>query len=290
MFDLLPQVLVSGVSLGMIYGLIAFGYQLTYVTSRTVNFGQGEALAVGALVGLSLVNFLGFWATIPAVIVFGGIYGLAIERVAIRPALQTKSEGWILATIAVGIIVKNVSENIWGKEDVPFPSPLSQVPIQIGQAFVMPMEILIVGGAILLMLLVEGFNRFTLMGRAFVATADDRDAARLMGIDTAKVIAGSYALSCAIAAYAGVLMAPITLTGAGMGLVLALKGFAAGILGGLTSGLGAVVGGLIIGIAEAMTAFYVSTGYKEVPGMVILLVALALKPEGLFGKVLARKV
>ena len=290
MFDLLPQVLVSGVSLGMIYGLIAFGYQLTYVTFRTVNFGQGEALAVGALVGLSLVNFLGFWATIPAVIVFGGIYGLAIERVAIRPALQTKSEGWILATIAVGIIVKNVSENIWGKEDVPFPSPLSQVPIQIGQAFVMPMEILIVGGAILLMLLVEGFNRFTLMGRAFVATADDRDAAGLMGIDTAKVIAGSYALSCAIAAYAGVLMAPITLTGAGMGLVLALKGFAAGILGGLTSGLGAVVGGLIIGIAEAMTAFYVSTGYKEVPGLVILLVALALKPEGLFGKVLARKV
>lgn len=290
MFDLLPQVLVSGVSLGMIYGLIAFGYQLTYVTSRTVNFGQGEALAVGALVGLSLVNFLGFWATIPAVIVFGGIYGLAVERVAIRPALQSKSEGWILATIAVGIIVKNVSENIWGKEDVPFPSPLPQVPIQIGQAFVMPMEILIVVGALLLMLLVEGFNRFTLMGRAFVATADDRDAAGLMGIDTSKVIGGSYALSCAIAAYAGVLMAPVTLTGAGMGLVLALKGFAAGILGGLTSGLGAVVGGLIIGIAEAMTAFYISTGYKEVPGLVILLVALALKPEGLFGKVLARKV
>jgi len=290
MFDLLPQVLVSGVSLGMIYGLIAFGYQLTYVTSRTVNFGQGEALAVGALVGLSLVSFLGFWATIPAVIVFGGLYGLAVERVAIRPALQSKSEGWILATIAVGIIVKNVSENIWGKEDVPFPSPLPQVPIQIGQAFVMPMEILIVVGALLLMLLVEGFNRFTLMGRAFVATADDRDAAGLMGIDTSKVIAGSYALSCAIAAYAGVLMAPVTLTGPGMGLVLALKGFAAGILGGLTSGLGAVVGGLIIGIAEAMTAFYISTGYKEVPGLVILLVALALKPEGLFGKVLARKV
>jgi len=290
MFDLLPQVLVSGVSLGMIYGLIAFGYQLTYVTSRTVNFGQGEALAVGALVGLSLVKFLGFWATIPAVIVVSGLYGLAVERVAVRPALQSKSEGWILATIAVGIIVKNVSENIWGKEDVPFPSPLSQVPIQIGQAFVMPMEILIVACALLLMLLVEGFNRFTLMGRAFVATADDRDAAGLMGIDTAKILSGSYALSCATAGYAGVLMAPITLTGAGMGLVLALKGFAAGILGGLTSGLGAVVGGLIIGIAEAMTAFYISTGYKEVPGLIILLVALALKPEGLFGKVLARKV
>ena len=130
MFDLLPQVLVSGVSLGMIYGLIAFGYQLTYVTSRTVNFGQGEALAVGALVGLSLVNFLGFWATIPAVIAFGGLYGVAVEKVAIRSALKSKSEGWILATIAVGIIMKNVSENIWGKEDVPFPSPLPQIPTE----------------------------------------------------------------------------------------------------------------------------------------------------------------
>lgn len=290
MLDLLPQVLVSGTSLGMIYGLIAFGYQLTYVTSRTVNFGQGEALAVGALVGLSLVPFLGFWAMVPVVIVFGGLYGLAVERIAVRPALKLKSEGWILATIAVGIIMKNVAENIWGKEDLPFPSPLPATPLQIGSAFVMPMEIMIVVGAVALMAAVEILNRFTLMGRAFVATADDRDAAGLMGINTGKVIAGSFALSCATAAYAGVLIAPVTLTGAGMGLVLALKGFAAAILGGLTSGLGAVAGGLIIGIAEAVTAFYVSTGYKEVPGLLILLVALALKPEGLFGKVLTKKV
>lgn len=290
MLELLPQVLVSGVSLGMIYGLIAFGYQLTYVTSRTVNFGQGEALAVGALVGLSLLPFLGFWAAAPVVIVFGGLYGLAVERIAVRPALKLKSEGWILATIAVGIIMKNVAENIWGREDLPFPSPLPTIPIQIGSAFVMPMEIMIVVAAIALMALVEILNRFTLIGRAFVATADDRDAAGLMGVDTTKVISGSFALSCATAAYAGVLIAPITLTGAGMGLVLALKGFAAAILGGLTSGLGAVVGGLIIGITEAVTAFYVSTGYKEVPGLLILLVALALKPEGIFGKVLAKKV
>ncbi len=290
MFDLLPQVLVSGVSIGMIYGLIAFGYQLTYVTSRTVNFGQAEALAVGALVGLTVLPVLGYWATIPAVIAFGGLYGLAVEAVAVRPALRAKSEGWILATIAVGIIVKNVAENIWGREDVPFPAPLPTQPIQIGTAFVMPMEILIVVGALLLMALVETLNRFTLLGRAFIATSNDRDAAGLMGIDTGKVIAGSFALSCATAAYAGVLIAPVTLTGAGMGLALVLKGFAAAILGGLTSGMGAVVGGLIIGIAEAVTAFYVSTGYKEVPGLLILLVALALKPEGLFGRVLAKKV
>jgi branched-chain amino acid transport system permease protein len=290
MFGVLSQVLVSGISLGTIYGLIAFGYQLTYVTSRTVNFGQGEALAAGALVGLSLVPFVGFWAMIPLVVTFGGLYGLVIEKIAVAPSLKSKSEGWILATIAVGIIVKNVAENIWGREDLPFPSPLPTTPIQIGSVFIMPAEIMIIAASLALMALVEVFNRFTLLGQAFAATADDREAAGLMAIDTGKVIAGSFALSCAIAAYAGVLIAPITLTGAEMGLVLALKGFAAGVLGGLSSGLGAVVGGLIIGLAEAITAFYISTGYKEVPGLLILLAALAFKPEGLFGKVLPQKV
>jgi branched-chain amino acid transport system permease protein len=288
MFDLFLQVLISGISLGTIYGLIAFGYQLTFVTSRTVNFGQGEALAVGALVGLSLLPFVGFWAMIPLVVAFGGLYGLVVEKVAVRSLL--KSEGWILATIAVGIIVKNLAQNIWGKEDLPFPSPLPATPVRIGPAFIMPVEILIIVAAFVLVLLIEMFNRLTILGRAFAATADDREAAGLMGIDTGKVIAASFAFSCATAAYAGVLIAPLTLAGAEMGLVLALKGFAAAVLGGLTSGMGAIVGGLLIGLAEAMTAFYISTGYKEVPGLLILLAALALKPEGVLGKSLPKKV
>jgi branched-chain amino acid transport system permease protein len=290
MLDLLLQVLISGISLGTIYGLIALGYQLTFVTSRTVNFGQGEALATGALIGLTLVPFVGFWAMIPLVIGFGGLYGLIVERVAVRTSLKLKSEGWILATIAVGIIAKNVAQNIWGREDLPFPSPLPTAPVQVGTAFIMPVEIMIIVAAFILVSAIEAFNRFTILGRAFAATADDRDAAGLMGIDTGKVISVSFALSCATAAYAGVLIAPITLTGAEMGLVLALKGFAAAVLGGLTSGLGAIVGGLIIGLAEAMTAFYISTGYKEVPGLLILLAALALKPEGMLGKILPKKV
>ncbi|HEV7307283.1 branched-chain amino acid ABC transporter permease [Ensifer sp.] len=290
MFELLPQVLVSGVSLGMIYGLVAFGYQLTYVTSKTVNFGQAEALAVGALVGLSLQPILGYWMAIPVVMMFGALYGAAVERIAVRPALRAGTEGWILSTIALGIIMKNVAENIWGKEDLPFPSPLPPVPLSIASAYVMPMEILIVAGALVLMLAIEALNRLTLIGKAFVATADDRDAASLMGISTRAVIAGSFAVSCSSAAYAGILIAPVTLTGASMGLVLVLKGFAAAILGGLTSGVGALVGGLVIGVAEAVTAFYVSTGYKEIPGLVILLIALAFRPEGLFGKPLSKKV
>src|SRR5262249_17731946 len=148
-----------------------------------------------------------------------------------------KSEGWILATIAVGIIVKNVAQNIWGKEDLPFPSPLPTTSVQVGSAFIMPAEIMIIAASLSIMALVEVFSRFTLLGRAFAATGDDREAASLMAIDTCKVIAGSFALSCPTAAYAGVLIAPLTPTGAEMGLMLALKGFAAGVLGGLSSRL-----------------------------------------------------
>ena len=290
MFGLLSQVLVSGISLGSIYGLIALGYQLTYVTSRTVNFGQGESLAAGALVGLSLVPFVGFWAMLPLVVVFGGLYGLAIERIAVAPSLKSKSEGWILATIAVGFIVKNVAQNIWGKEDLAFPSPLPTISVQIGSAFITPAEIMVIAASLSIMALVEVFSRFTLLGRAFAATGDDREAAGLMAIDTGKVIAGSFAPSCATAAYAGVLIAPITPTGAGMGLMLALKGFAAGVLGGLSSRLGAMVGGFIIGLADAITAVCISPGYNGVPALLVLLAALAFRPEGLFGKILPQKV
>jgi len=137
---------------------------------------------------------------------------------------------------------------------------------------------------------VELFNRRTIYGKAVVATASDRDAAGLMGINTGLVITFSYALSSMSAAFAGVLIAPITLTGASMGAVLGLKAFAVAIIGGLTSGMGVIVGGLLLGIAETTTGFYISTGYKDVPGLVLLLLVLAIKPSGLFGKKAIKKV
>jgi branched-chain amino acid transport system permease protein len=123
-----------------------------------------------------------------------------------------------------------------------------------------------------------------------VATFNDRDAAKLMGINTALVITFSYALSSMSAAFAGVLIAPLTLTGATMGSVLGLKAFAVAIIGGLTSGMGIIVGGIILGVAETTTGFYLSTGYKDVPGLVLLLLVLAVKPAGLFGKSAIKKV
>ena len=294
------QLVVSGIAVGMIYGVIAFGYQLTFATSRTLNFGQGEALMLGALVGLTTVNFLignalgSFWAyllMLPVVMAFGAVQGAVVEWLGVRQALKAKSEaGWIMATIALGIIFRNLAENIWGRDALRFPSPLPETALSVGSVRIQPMEIAIVIGALAMMLAVEFFNRRTIFGKAVVATAIDRDAAGLMGINTSRVITFSYALSSLTAALAGVLVAPVTLTGATMGAVLGLKAFAVAIIGGLTSGLGVVVGGLILGIVETLTGYYVSTGYKDVPGLVLLLIVLSVKPAGLFGRLAIKKV
>jgi branched-chain amino acid transport system permease protein len=247
---------------------------------------------LGALVGLTLVGLgVNYWLMIPLVCLFGALQGALVERIGVRPAIKIKSEfGWIMSTIALGIIFKNVAENVWGRDDLKFPSPLPEAPFKFLGANILPMEVLVVGGALLMMMAVELFNRKSIYGKAVVATFNDRDAAKLMGINTGLVITFSYALSSLTAAFAGVLIAPLTLTGATMGAVLGLKAFAVAIIGGLTSGMGIVVGGVILGVAETTTGYYLSTGYKDVPGLVLLLLVLAVRPAGLFGKTAIKKV
>ena len=298
--QILLQLIVSGLSVGMVYGVIAFVYQLTFATSRTLNFGQGEALMLGSLVGLTTLNFLigqaigtfwGYMLMLPVVLVFGAIQGSVVEWLGVRPALRVKSEsGWIMATIALGIIFRNLAENVWGRDALKFPSPLPEASLNLGGVRIQPMEIAIVVGAVVLMAAVEVFNRYSIYGKAVVATSNDREAAGLMGIDTRRVVTFSYALSSMSAAFAGVLVAPVTLTGANMGAVLGLKAFAVAIIGGLSSGVGVVVGGLILGITETLTGYYISTGYKDVPGLVLLLVVLSVRPAGLFGRTAIKKV
>ena len=302
-FDFLTfaQLVVSGISVGMIYGVIAFGYQLTFATSATLNFGQGEALMLGSLVGWSVVTQIGTWFGLPVlwsyilmlpfVLAFGMLQGAVVERLGVRQAIKTKSEaGWIMSTIALGIIFKNLAENIWGRDTFPFPSPLPDTAIQVAGVRILPMEVLIVCGAVALMAAVELFNRKSIYGKAVVATAADRGAAGLMGVNTGQVITLSYALSSLTAAFAGVLVAPVTLTGAGLGGALGLKAFAVAIIGGLSSGFGVVVGGVLLGITDRLTGYYVSSGYQDVPGLVLLLLVLSFKPQGLFGRRAIKKV
>jgi len=289
--SVLIQLLVSGTSVGMVYAVVAFGFQMTFATSRTINFGQGEALMLGALVGLAILPYSGYWLALPLVMLFGLCQGIVVERLAVAKAIAAKSEfGWVMATIALGVIFKNVAENIWGRDDRKFPSPLPELPISLGTVKVLPMEIAIAVGALAMMLVVELFNRHTIWGKAVVATANDSEAAGLMGIHTTRMVTLSYAVSSMVAAFGGVLVAPLTLTGARMGSTLALKAFAVAIIGGLSSGLGVIIGGPLLGISEKLTGYYLATGYSDVPGLIIVLVILSIRPDGLLGRRAIKKV
>jgi len=292
MTDLL-QLILSGVAVGMIYALLAFGYNITFSTSRTINFAQGEFLMLGALTGLTAATTwkLGYAGALAASCVIGGLLGIVLEQTAIRPALKTRSAvSWILATVALGIIARNVAERVWGTDDTRFPSPLGDTPLTFVGVRALPQELLVIGAAALIMALVELFRRRSIWGKAATAVAADKDAAALMGINVPLVITLSFVLSSAIAGVSGVLVAPLTLASATMGTLLGTKAYAVAIVGGLQSGLGVLVGGLLLGLSEQFTARYVSTGYKDTPGFVLLILILLIKPSGLFGKKTIRKV
>ena len=292
MTDLL-QLILSGVALGMIYALLAFGYNITFSTSRTINFAQGEFLMLGALTGLTAAVTwkLGYAGALFAAAIVGCLLGVVLEKAAIAPALKTGSAvSWILATVALGIIARNAAERIWGTDDARFPAPLGDDPLTFLGVRVLPQELLVIGAAALIMSGVELFRRKSIWGKAVTAVAADKDAAALMGINVPLVITFSFVLSSAIAAVGGVLVAPLTLAGATMGTLLGTKAYAVAIVGGLQSGLGVLVGGLLLGLSEQFTARYVSTGYKDTPGFVLLILILLVKPSGLFGKKTIKKV
>lgn len=292
MSDLI-QLLLSGVALGMIYALLAFGYNITFSTSRTINFAQGEFLMLGALTGLTIAVTLGLPYAVAALgaLLIGALLGVVLERVAIRPALRTGSTvSWILATVAFGIVARNAAERIWGTDDSRFPAPLGSEPLQVAGVRVLPQELLVIGVAALIMIAVEVFRRRSIFGKAVTAVAADKDAAALMGINVPLVITVSFIISSAIAAVSGVLVAPLTLAGPTMGILLGTKAQAVAIIGGLQSGMGVFVGGLLLGLSEQLTARYISTGYKDTPGFVLLILILLIKPSGIFGKRSIKKV
>jgi branched-chain amino acid transport system permease protein len=292
MTDLI-QLCLSGISLGMIYAMLAFGYGITFSTSRTINFAQGDFLMLGGLTAFSLTvrNHLPYLVGMLGAAGVGVLLGLALEYVAIRPALRMRSTvTWILATVALGIVLRNAAERVWGTDDYRFPGPLGDAPLVWGQIRVLPQELLVIGVATVVMVAYEIFRRNSLLGKAVTAVAADKDASSLVGIPVDRVMTLSFVLSSVIAAIAGVLVAPLTLVGPTMGVLLSTKAYAVAIIGGLQSGLGVIAGGLILGLSEQITARYISTGYKDTPGFIFLILILLIRPNGLFGKAAVRKV
>ncbi|PYM33684.1 MAG: branched-chain amino acid ABC transporter permease [Candidatus Rokuibacteriota bacterium] len=289
---MIVQLVFSGLALGSMYALVALGYNITYATSRTVNFAQGQSVMVGAVVAYALYVGAG-WPFVPSVLatlLALAALGVLVERVAVRPFLASASIAWLLATIALGVIAENVAMLTFGKDARAFPSSLAQRAVTVLGAGVYPHELLVPVVGVALMVLVELAFRRTLAGRALRAVAFDHDAARLMGIDVTRTISAAYALSSVLAGVAGILLAPLLNVSATMGTTLGLKGFAVAIIGGIESARGIVVAGVLYGIVEAIVAGYLGTGVREIVGFALVVLVLLARPWGLFGVAAPRRV
>ena len=232
MFANIWQAVISGLSIGSIYALIAQGYYVTYITTSTLNFGQGEFLMIGAMIGLTAYVVLGvpFPLALLIAVVATGLMGIALERIAIRPVLRhVLTHSWVLSTLAISIILKNGAVSLWGPEQIRFPSPFGEEVLKIGNAGIFPQELFIIVCALGTVAAVQLFLKKSILGKAMMAVAHNRNAAAVMGIDVKRMVILAFMLSSALAGLGGILIAPVTFAWAYMGTVPGIKAFAAAI-------------------------------------------------------------
>lgn len=285
------QFLLSGVTVGAVYALVALGFTIIYNASDVVNFAQGEFVMLGGM-----ITVFAYQAGIPlplaailAILVTAAI-GVALNKLAIEPARGAPVVSLIIITIGASIFIRGLTQIIFDKQLHRFPAFSGDTPIAIAGATIVPQSLWVVAGALAVFIGLWLFFTRTLTGRAVLATANNRIAAQLVGINTRYIMTLSFALSAAIGALAGVLVTPITLTSYDVGISLALKGFAAAMLGGMGNPKGALVGGLLLGVLEAMTAGYISSQYKDAAAFIIILVVLFAMPQGIFGRKVTDRV
>ena len=282
---MLAQFLLSGLTIGAIYALVALGFTLIYNASHVINFAQGEFVMVGgmATVALSAAG-LPLPVAIGLAVVAAAVVGVALEKLAIEPAKNASVVSLIIITIGASILLRGLASLVWDKSIHSMKPFSGDTPIAIAGATILPQSLWVMGVTAVIVALLAWFFGRTLLGKALLATSHNRVAAQLMGISVRRVLLVSYGLSAALGAVAGILVAPITFTAWAVGVMLGLKGFAAAILGGMGSGPGAVLGGLLLGVLEAMGAGYLSSAYKDAIAFVLILVVLFFLPNGLLGK------
>ena len=291
--DLFVSALVTGVGLGSMYGLLALGFYVTYAVSNTVNFAQGSTMMLGAVMGFTFGVTLG-WPWIVAILAALGVcvaWGMVVEVVGVRPFARRGSDLWLMATVALGLILENVVLFTFGKD--PRGMPATSLA---GEAFsagglrvsVLQVTIPVVGIAIAITLAL--LTRYTRAGKSMLAIVQNPDAARLMGIDVRKAIVGAYAISGLFAGIAGLLIAPLFTVSSSMGTLFGIKAFAVAILGGIGNPWGVMLAGLIYGSAESLITAGFGSTYTQILTFGLVIVALALRPDGLFGRAGVKKV
>jgi branched-chain amino acid transport system permease protein len=281
----LVQFLLTGLTVGAIYALVALGFAIIYNASHVINFAQGEFVMIGGMATAAFVES-GLPLPLAALLAVAGatLVGLALEKLAVEPARGAPVVTLIIITIGASILLRGLASLVWDKKIHAVPAFSGEAPIKLGGATLLPQTLWVLGATVVTVALLWWFFNRTLTGKAILAVSHNRLAAQLMGISVRRVLFVSFGLSAALGALAGVLIAPISFTSWDVGVMLGLKGFAAAILGGMGSGPGAIVGGLALGLIESLGAGYLSSAYKDVFAFVIILASLIFLPDGLAGR------
>ena len=289
----LLQLLIGGVAQGCIYGLIALGFVLIYKATETVSFAQGDLMMVGAFGGLLTMTLLGFpfWVSVLAAVLGMGLFGVLLERLVIRPILGQPAFSIVMLTIGVGYVLRGVITMIpnIGTDTHALPVPYAGELLRLGPLVLAAEQLVIIGVTALLCGGLFAMFKYSKLGIAMQASSQNQLAAYYMGIPVKRLNGLVWGLAAGVAAIAGLLLAPITFVHANMGFI-GLKAFPAAVVGGFGSLPGAIVGGLVIGIVEALAGFYAPEGWKDIAPYLVVLLMLVLKPNGLFGEKLRKKV
>lgn len=290
----LASVLISGFGLGSMYGLMALGFYITYAVSGTVNFAQGSSMMLGAVLCYAFAITLNWplLLAVPAALILCAFYGQLVEILAVRPFVRRHSEGWLMATVALGIVLDNVVMHTFGREPRGLPSALAVSPVEVAGANlgVYPLHLIIPVVGLSLAVLLHWVARHTRWGVALLATSQNNDAARLMGIPIRRVVSLAFALSAVLAGLAGILIAPLSNVSAEMGTLFGLKAFAVAILGGIGNPWGVVLAGILFGITESVITVTLGSGFTHIITFGLMILALAVRPNGLFGSAGVNKV
>ena len=287
------QLLISGIAQGCIYGLIALGFVLIYKATETVSFAQGELMMLGAFGGLAGMTFLGFpfWLSVLCAIAGMALFGALLERVVIRPILGQPAFSIVMLTIGIGYVARGLITMIpnIGTETHTLPVPYKDQIWKVGGLVLNVEQMVVIVATALLCGILFTIFKYSKIGIAMQASSQNQLAAYYMGIPVKRINGLVWGLAAAVAAIAGLLLAPITFVHANMGFI-GLKAFPAAVVGGFGSLPGAIVGGLIIGIVESLSGFYLPDGFKDIAAYVVVLIMLMVKPNGLFGEKLRKKV
>lgn len=306
MLDVYIQVLLSGLAVGGVYALIALGFSITFTTTKTLNFSQGEFISFGAFIGVTVLLLVSgltgvtavpdeaaaAWRYPAAVIAAGaiaGFMGIMIFLVAVKPFAGKAGMNWVMSTIGFGVILQSIGLAIWGPAPVRVPSPLGDDVLRIAGAGVRPQELLVLVSAILIMVAFDLVMSRSRIGKAMLAVAHSPQTASLMGINVNAVMIGAFALSSGLAGIAGVLIAPIASASLFMGMGFALKAFSGAIIGGLSNPRGCIYGGFMLGVIEAGVGLW-QAQWREIFVFCLIILVLAFRPAGLFGRATVDKV